>query len=148
MPKKLETWQIWHAFKKTLGEPFLMHVLGKKNARTIRLYSQDPTYTEDRSKDPLESLHAIFSAADEIGRGDLPRKALGYLATAVGESSYDMPAVNQLLPALAEEKLADYQKLAAFQKAIDDGSDVDLVEVLMNEAKEEIERTFAKYLKG
>lgn len=148
MPKKLATWQIWHAFKKTLGEPFLMHVLGKKNARTIRLYSQDPAFTEDRSKDPLEALHIIFAEADEIGRGDLARKAIDYLATAIGDSSYDMPAVRSLLPTLVEEKLADYQKLAAFQQAIDDQADVDMVEVLMNEAKEEIERTFAKYLKG
>lgn len=70
-----------------------MHVLGKKNARTIRLYSQDPAFTEDRSKDPLEALHIIFAEADEIGRGDLARKAIDYLATAIGDSSYDMPAV-------------------------------------------------------
>lgn len=148
MPKKLETWQIWHALKKTLGEPLLMHVLGKKNARTIRLYSQDPKYTEDRSKDPLEYLHIIFSEADEIGRGDLARKAIDYLQSAVGDHSYDLVPATQLLPTLDAEKLADWQAVASFQRAIDECAEVDLVETLMNEAKDEIERTFAKYLKG
>lgn len=148
MPKYLETWQIWHALKKTLGESFLMQVMGKSNARTIRMYSQDPRTTDDRSKDPIEALHIIFSEADMIGRGDLARKAIEYLLTAVGESTYDATAVAGLLPTMAEEKLADYQKLAEFQQAIDEGADVDLVEVLMNEAKSEIERTYAKYLRG
>lgn len=148
MPKHLQTWQIWHGFKKHLGESLLMQVLGKKNARTIRLYSQDPRFTEDRCKDPLESLHIIFSEADEIGRGDLARKAIDYLLTAIGDHNYDLTPASQLLPTMDAEKLADYQKVAAFQKAIDDGADADLVETLMNEAKDEIERTYAKYLQG
>ena len=149
MPKKLETWQIWHALKKALGETFLMAVMGKKNARTIRLYSQDPRTTEDRCKDPLEALHIIFSEADLIGRGDLARKAIDYLHTSLDDDGgYDATEASGLLPTMAEEKLAYYVKLAAFQKAIEDGADVDLVEVLMNEAKSEIERTYAKYLRG
>lgn len=148
MPKTLETWQIWNGFKKHLGEPLLMQVLGKKNARTIRLYSQDPRLTEDRCKDPLEALHIIFSEADEIGRGDLARKAIAFLETALEENSFDVSPANSLLPTMDAEKLADYQKLAAFQKAIDDGADADLVETLMNEAKDEIERTYAKFLRG
>lgn len=138
-----------NALKKSLGETFLMAVMGKKNARTIRLYSQDPRTTEDRCKDPLESLHIIFAEADLIGRGDLARKAIDYLHTSLDDDSgYNVTEASGLLPTMAEEKLADYQKLAAFQRAIDDGADIDLVEVLMNEAKSEIERTFAKYLRG
>lgn len=148
MSKYLQTWQIWHGFKKHLGESLLMQVLGKKNARTIRLYSQDPRFTEDRCKDPLESLHIIFSEADEIGRGDLARKAIAYLETALEDGRTDISPAAQLLPTMDAEKLADYQKVAAFQKAIDDGDDIDLVETLMKEAKDEIERTYAKYLQG
>lgn len=148
MPKYLQTWQIWHGFKKHLGESLLMQVLGKKNARTIRLYSQDPRFTEDRCKDPLESLHIIFSEADEIGRGDLARKAIAYLETALEDGRADISPAVQLLPTMDAEKLADYQKVAAFQKAIDDGDDIDIVETLMKEAKDEIERTYAKYLQG
>lgn len=148
MPKYLQTWQIWHGFKKHLGESLLMQVLGKKNARTIRLYSQDPRFTEDRCKDPLESLHIIFSEVDEIGRGDLARKAIAYLETALEDGRADISPAVQLLPTMDAEKLADYQKVAAFQKAIDDGDDIDIVETLMKEAKDEIERTYAKYLQG
>lgn len=147
MPKMLGTWQIWSGLKGTLTESFLMQVMGKKNARTIRLYSQDPRTSEDRCKDPLEALHIIFSEADLLGRGDLARKAIGYLQTALDDSE-EVKAPKALLPTLDAEKLADFQSVAAFQRGIDEGLDADLIEVLLLEAKEELDRTFAKHLQG
>lgn len=148
MPKKLETWQIWHALKRSLGESFLMAVMGKKNARTIRLYSQDPRTSEDRCKDPLEALHIIFSEADEIGRGDLAKKAIDYLLSALSEHPYDLPAINSLLPTQDAENLEDYRTLNAFHEAMNNGADADLAETLLNESIEAQRRSFAKYLRG
>lgn len=147
MPKKLETWQIWNALKKNLGENFLMQVLGKRNARTIRMYSNDPRTSEERCKDPLEMLHIIFSEADEIGRGDLARKAIAYLHTAI-EDEFELKAPKPLLSTMDAEKLADFQSVASFQAAIEKNFNVDLIETLLNEAKDELDRTYAKYLQG
>lgn len=151
MPKHLETWQIWNALRITLGESFLMQVMGKKNARTIRLYSQDPRLTDDRCKDPLEALRIILAEADLLGRGDIARRAVLYLAEAIGDfdpNFADNIVQQKTLTTMAEEELADYQRLSSFQRAIDEGADADLVETLMNEAIDEIKRTYAKFLQG
>ena len=68
MPKKLETWQIWHTMRKTLEDSFVMAVLGRRNARTIRMYAQDPRYPVDRSKDPIEALAILFDELATYGR--------------------------------------------------------------------------------
>ena len=57
---KLQTWQLWAAMKKSLGEPTLMQVLGKRDARIIRMYSQDPRFTAARCHDPIENLHSLL----------------------------------------------------------------------------------------
>lgn len=145
MPKKLETWQIWHAFKKHLGEPFLMKVIGKRNARTIRMYAQDPRVTDDRCKDPLQALHIIFSEADAIGRGDVARKAIAYLVTAIEEDSVQQP-VQSTLPTIAEELLADFTVVTELKASIERKDHPDMVADYVLAAKEEIDRTHSKYL--
>ena len=83
---------------------------------------------------------------DEIGRGDVSRKVVEHLQAAIdGEAPASVVPLKLTMDA---EKLADFSAVAAFQKAIDEGEEVDLVETLMNEAKDEIERTFAKWLEG
>lgn len=141
---KLQSWQLWAAMKKALGESEIMRVLGKRDARIIRMYAQNPRSTADRCHDPIENLHALLYSMDEIGRGDVARRILAYLETALDESYPSAP--EPLKPTMDAEQLADFQSVAAFQKAINDGSDADLVELLMKEAQEEIGRTFAKYL--
>jgi len=112
------------------------------------MYSQDPRTTDDRCKDPLEALHIIFTEADEIGRADIVHKAIDYLMSSIDDNSYDLPQAKDLLPTMDAEKLADFTAVASFQAAIDSGEDVDLVETLLINAKEELDRTFAKLLQG
>ncbi len=147
MPKRLETWQLWHAMKNHLGESFLIKVLGRRNGRTIRLYSQDPHFTEDRCKDPLQALRIIFQELSDYGRADVARKAIAYLKTALpGEDSL-LPAVANLKETMSEEVLADFSAVESLRKAIDDGLTANVVESKMTFAIEEIERTFALYMK-
>ena len=145
MPKPLATWQIWHAFKHHLGESFLVKVFGKRNGRTIRMYAQDPKFTDDRCNDPIENLHTVFSEMAAIGRPDVVRKAIGYLVTALGDEN-QLDEISRLQPTLCEEILADYRAVSVLQRAIEDGEEIDLVDTLKLSAIEEIERTFAKYI--
>ena len=146
MPKRLETWQLWHAMKNHLGESFLINVLGRRNGRTIRLYSQDPHFTEDRCKDPLQAMHIIFSELADYGRADVARKAIGYLKTALPEDDRLPTAVADMKATINEEVLADFSAVEALRKAIDDGQDQKEVESRTRQAVEEIERTFALYM--
>jgi hypothetical protein len=141
MPKRLHSWQVWHQLKHHLGETMMMNVLGRSNARSIRMYSQDPRFTQDRCKDPLEGIKILLDEAEAIGRGDIRRAAIAYLE---GE---ERGQVTETMPTIEAELLADYQALATLQRAIEACEDVDVVDALVVAAKEEIDRTYAKYLK-
>lgn len=145
MTKKFQSWQFWAAAKKLLGEPNLMLILGKRNGRTIRMYSADPKYTQERCRDPLKHLHIIFSELDTFGRGDVARLAIRYLESAIDPQ--DVSRIAEMQPTIEEEILADYKSVADLQVAIVDGAPVDIVSDFAVEAKEEIDRTLAKYIK-
>jgi len=145
MPNRFESWQFWSATKKLLGESRLMMILGRRNGRTIRMYSADPKYTVERCLDPLQHLHAIFSELNLFGRGDVAGLAIKYLQTAVDDQALP-DHVSNLLPTIESEILADYQAVAALQAGISDGIDADQASDLATEAKYEIDRTLSKYL--
>ena len=144
MSERFQSWQFWAAAKKLLGESRLMMILGRRNGRTIRTYSADPRYTQQRCKDPLEHLHTILSELDTFGRGDIARLAIQYLETAL--TNQEIPASRELQDTIEAEVLADYQAVAAMQAAIDKGRPIDEVAELVAEAKAEIDRTLTKYI--
>ena len=144
MPDKFQSWQFWAAAKKTLGESRLLLILGRRNGRTIRMYSADPRYTQERCRDPLEHLHIILSELDTFGRGDIARLAIAYLSTALDDNS--IPSAADLQPTMELEVLMDYQAVSDLQRAIADGAAPYQVDALAKEAKREIDRTLAKYL--
>ena len=144
MPKNFESWQFWHAARKLLGDSYLLRVLGKRNARTIRMYGQDPRFTDDRCRDPLEHLRIILNDLALIGRGDIARAAIAYLSSAL-DDDHEEAAVHDVLPTIQEEVLADYSAVARLQKAVEECAPVDQVKDLVREAKEEIDRTFTRY---
>jgi len=146
MPKKLATWQLWHAMKCHLGEGFLMKILGRRNGRTIRLYCQDPNFTEDRCKDPLQTLHLLFCELVVIGRGDVAKKAIAFLQTAIRPET-EICAVEQLKDSMSAEILADFSAVEALRRAIDDGANLVDIKKRKDLAVEEIERTYAFALK-
>ena len=145
MPKVFQSWQFWAAAKKTLGESRLLLILGRRNGRTIRMYSADPRYTQERCRDPLEHLHIILQELDTFGRGDIARLAIEYLSTAVDDHTLPTAAVD-LQPTMELEVLMDYQAISDLQRAIADGAAPDQVAALAENAKREIDRTLAKYL--
>lgn len=145
MSERFQSWQFWAAAKKLLGESRLMMILGRRNGRTIRTYSADPRYTQQRCKDPLEHLHTILSELDTFGRGDIARLAIQYLETALTTTD-EVPTACELQDTIEAEVLADYQAVAAMQAAIDKGRPIDEVAELVAEAKAEIDRTLTKYI--
>ena len=144
MPKRLETWQIWHAMRKTISDSFIMGVLGRRNARTIRMYAQDPRCTVDRSKDPIEALAILFDELATYGRADIAELGIKHLQQSIG-CDKDLRCPDQLKPTVDAEILADFQVVADMKAAIEANKDPDEVRIAMTEAIHEIERTYTKY---
>ncbi len=146
MSKKLATWQLWHAMRKTIGDQFIMSVLGRSNARTIRMYAQDPNVTVDRCKDPIQSLSILFEELTTYGRSDIVKLALAHMQQSIGGEE-EIPCPGQLKSSIDAELLADFQAVAELKGSIDSKLPVEDVHDAMVLAVEEIQRTYTKYLK-
>jgi hypothetical protein len=144
---KMRSWQVMHFARKHLGRSALYAIFGKKNARTVDYWCEDPKFTgkEERAFDPIQGVKDLLETLDDQGHTSVVRACLNFLREGTSLEEEFTPAVTELLPTLAEEELADYQYLSEFQRAIARCAPYKEVNALKQEAIEEIERTFAKY---
>ncbi len=140
-----QTWQLWNATLKTLGADILAALLGVNKSMAYE-YAKNPNTTgPKRCRDKAEQMHAVLSELAFWGREDVCRGFVDYFRSAYEDVTPN--PVGELKPTMNEEILADYQSVASLQAAIDRCDEIDIVEALTNAAKEDIDRTYAKYLK-
>ncbi len=146
----MKSWQIFHFARKRLGSGRLYAIFGKKNARTVDYWCQDPNVTgkPDGASDPIQGVKRLLDELDDHGYTPVVRAAIAFFRSGTSLEENYTPAVADLLPSMSEEKLADFHSVADFQAAIDRGDTCQDVEAKKRAALEEIERTFAKYLEG
>ncbi len=143
--KIFQPWQLFKASIKALGLEQVAKCMGKCSS-TVYEYGKDPDTTGDkRCRNPLERIHTLLSELDAFGRVDVCRSTIAYLRTAFEEA--EPSPVVEIKSTMSEEVLADSQSIAALQAAIERGESIDVVSDLTKEAKEEIARTLAKYIK-
>ncbi len=145
---KMRSWQVMHFARKHLGRSALYAIFGKKNARTVDFWCEDPKFTgkEERAFDPIQGVKDLLETLDDHGHTSVVRACLDFLREGTSlEESASTPVVTELLPTLTEEELADYTLLAQFQAAVNRGAPYHEVNSLKLAVIEEIERTFAKY---
>ena len=141
----LQTWQIFHVARRTLGPGAVANIFGRRNARSAYDWAADPAFTVQRVKrDPLQALHLMFSRLVDYGRQDVVKAAIDFLASALDDST--VCSIEELKPTLAEEILADFSAVAKLQDIIDEQASADSVREAAEEAIDEINRTVAKYI--
>lgn len=145
--QQMQSWQVLHFFRKHLGRSALYAIFGKKNARTVDYWCEDPKYTgkSERAFDPIQGVKDLLEMLDDHGHTATVRACLDFLRSGTSLDEGCSPEVSDLLPTLTEEELADYTCLADFQAAIHRCAPYEEVNALKKSAIEEIERTFAKY---
>jgi hypothetical protein len=152
MPNKdgeMQSWQVFHYVRKHLGRSVLYAIFGKRHARTVDLWCQDPRFTDKEalSYDPLQGLRDLFSILDDQGHVPMVRSALQLLASGTSVDCDYHGDHTDPLPTITEEILADYRAVAALQAGIEAGLAAHAVNQLKAAAINEIERTVALYLK-
>jgi len=152
MPKKsgeMQSWQVFHCARKHLGRSVLYNIFGKRHARTVDLWCQDPRFTDKDavSYDPLQGLRDLLSLLDDHGHVPVVRAALQYIAAGTSVECDHSGDCSDLLPTMAEEILADFRAVADLQRGIEAGMAAHAVNQLKAAAINEIERTVALYLK-
>jgi hypothetical protein len=125
----------------------LMLLWGRRNSRILRLYTQNPAFTERTAKCALERLWHIFRELQAAGRPDVARQALTYLQSAIEDKEQaELFALDEVKETMAEEILADFHAVAELQDAIDAVDPPDIVRLYAKKAIAEIDRTVAKYV--
>ena len=154
MPKdnvKMQSWQVFHFARKHLGNSTLYAIFGKKKARAIDMWAQDPRYTlkPEGSYDPILGVKTLIETLDDRGHADVVRSAVAFMVSGTSAAVSDAePCVADLQPTISEEILKDYRAVADMQAAIEAGESIDYVDALKDEAMDEIARTVALYRKS
>ncbi len=148
--QSLKSWQIWHFSRKHLNRSILYAIFGKKNARAVDYWCQDPKYTAkvDGAYDPIQGVKSLLDILDDQGHAGIVRAAIGYLSAGTSaECNYDQKIVEPMV-SITDEILADFRAVAELQRAIENNCDIAGVEHLLLDAIAELERTVACYSKG
>ena len=145
----MKSWQIFHYARKYLGRSALYAIWGKKNARKVDYWAQNPRFTAkiDDAMDPLSGVRDMLSSLDDKGHTDAVRSAVAFIVsrTSIDPLVCDLSPVAELQETINEELLLDYRAIGDLHRAIEEDRTVDEVERLKQCAIAEIERTAAKY---
>lgn len=144
---EMKSWQIFHYARKHLHRSALYSIFGKKNARTVDYWCENPKFTNkpEDAYDPLQGCKELLEVLDDQGHCAVVRSAISFLISGTSLECGINPEVIDTLPTITDEILADYRSVAAMQSAIESGLHPDEIAALKRAAISEIERTFAKY---
>ncbi|MGV0961834.1 MAG: hypothetical protein ACOYB1_18570 [Limnohabitans sp.] len=152
MPKetsKMQSWQVFHYARKHLGRSVLYAIFGRKNARAVDYWCENPLHTQkpDGAYDPMHGVKALVDTLDDHGHCDVVRSIFGYLSAGTSCDTGHTPEVTDLLPTVGEEMLADFRSISDLQRAIESGAPLEEVKMCRGLAIAEIDRTIARYAK-
>lgn len=153
MPKVITDMQSWRVFfyaRKYLGRSVLYSIFGKRHARTVDLWCEDPRFTgkDERAFDPIQGVRDLLQLLDDSGHCGVVKSCIAYLVSGTSaECGINVDGIVEPGPSITEEILADYRAVAELQAGIEAGHHPDRIQDLKAEAIAEIERTYARYLK-
>ena len=150
MPKnqpEMKSWLPFHYTRKHLGGEILYAIFGKKNARTVDYWCQDPKVTNkpEGAFDPIQGVKDLLETLDDHGHFSMVRATLEFLASGTSVGCGETPKPEDIKPTINEELLLDYACVAEMHKAIKNKVHPDEIEKLRRQAVDEIDRTYAKY---
>lgn len=151
MPKeapKMQSWQVFHYARKHLKASLLYAIFGKKNARAVDYWCENPEFTArpPESYDPIRGVKRLLESLDDHGHCAVVKSCINYLSAGTSACCDLSPQIEDLKATLAEEILADYSAVAALQAAIEGGHNIASIQRCKAAAIAEIERTVAHHL--
>jgi len=141
-----EPWELMNTAKKLVGMSAL-ELIFKVGHSQIYKFCRNPRYTEQSSRTPIERVRMLLAdLAEQGGKGfELSRAMVDFMAEPLGMHLAPNAAAVPDKPTLTEECMDDYPALVALHAAMMNGSDPLEVEALLDDAKQELEQTVAKF---
>lgn len=146
---KMQSWQVFHFARKHLTRSTLYAIFGKKKARAVDYWCEDPRYTAkpEGAYDPIQGVKALLDTLDDNGHCGVVRATVAYMCEGTSCRLDHKKEIVEPMSTITDEILADFRAVANLQRAIEAGAEIDEVEYYQREAVEEIERTVALYRK-
>lgn len=141
IPPPLKTWQFYKAYRKILGDTTLQKIFNR-GVRQLQRWSADPDYVADSEKNPLDAHRIVLERLTEIGRDDIARGTVSFLADVIGCEVVCRESCSPDKNTVEAECLDDYPPLTAFHEAISRGASADELRHYWQEAKLEIDETY------
>lgn len=145
---KMKSWQFFHFVRKHFGSGVLYAIFGKKSARTIDRWCEDPRTTgkEELAFDPVSGMKEVVELLDDHGHVGIIRAMISYLLSGTSLSDeYCETEIIEPKETITEEELLDFQAAADFHRAINRSDDPETVRQYKIWAIAELERTEARY---
>ncbi len=142
----MKSWQIYDEARKRLKNE-LYEIYGNRNARMINYWAQDPNFSADPKRNPIDRLALLLDRLVEQGNRDVALSALRILAHNADCVLEDRIEVVPDRDTLLGEIIDDMPCLVAYQKALE-GSDIEEVDRTEAELKRELAENRVKFLEA
>ncbi len=140
----MKSWQVYDAARKVLKTK-IYEIYGNRNARMIDYWAQDPDFSADHKRNPIDRLEMLLSYLTETGRRDVALSVLRILAgkidCVIEERKEAIPDRDTLLGEIVD----DMPCLVTYQEALE-GDDLEEVDRAEAELQRELAENRVKFI--
>ena len=140
----MKSWQIYDAARKALKNE-MYEIYGNRNARMIDYWAQDPDFSADPKRNPIDRLELLLCALTDSGRRDIAMSALRLLAGVINCAVSSRDDVVPDRDTLLGEIVDDMPCLTAYQRALE-GDDLEEVDRTEAELQRELAENRVKFI--
>ena len=140
----MKSWEIYDAARKALKSE-LHNIYGNRNARMINYWAQDPDFSADPKRNPIDRLESLLKHLADAGERDVAISAVRILAGCLDCTVTIREEAIPDRPTLMGEIIDDMPCLVAYQKALE-GHDLEEVDRTESELQRELAENRVKFV--
>jgi hypothetical protein len=140
----MKSWQIYDLARKALKSE-MYEIYGNRSSRMIDYWAQDPAFSADPKRNPIDRLGLLVTRLDAAGYRDVALSALRLLAGGLDCAVEEREEVVPDRPTLLGEIIDDMPCLVAYQRALE-GDDLEEVDRCEAELQRELAENRVKFL--
>lgn len=140
----MKSWEIFHLARKALKNE-MYTVFGNRSSRMIDYWAQDPAFSAESKRNPIDRLAMLLHRLDQGGMRSVAVSALRILASTINMRVAEPDAAVADKETLFEEIIDDLPCLVAFHDALQ-GDDLVEVDRTMAELHRELAESRHKFI--
>jgi len=140
----MKSWQIYERARRVLKHE-MYEIYGNRSSRMIDYWAQDPDFSAETKRNPLDRLEELLRRLCESGEREAAMAALRILAHATNCYIRERSEVTPDKETLAEEIVDDLPCLVDFHRALQ-GTDLEEVDRTRAELERELNENRVKFI--